>query len=49
MPLDLDYMVASQAIDELEDLLRDQEHGKRGKLSDEIIVFVDSMKKKYEK
>lgn len=49
MGLDVDYVAASQAIEELEDLLSEQEHGEREKIADEIIDFVNKMKKKWKK
>jgi hypothetical protein len=44
MGMDIDYMVAKQAIEELEKLLSNQKHGERGEIADEIINFVETMK-----
>ncbi len=49
MGMDVDYIVAKEAIEELEELLSDQPHGKREKIADEIIDFVENMKKKWAK
>jgi hypothetical protein len=46
MGLDIDYLAAKQAIDELEKILSDTPHGKREKIADEIIEFVDKLKEK---
>lgn len=48
MGMDLDYIAGKQAIDELEKLLGDQEHGNREEIADEIIEFVEAMKVKWE-
>ena len=48
MGMDLDYIAGKQAIDELEKLLVDQEHGNREEIADEIIEFVEAMKVKWE-
>ena len=47
MGMDVDYLAGKRAIDELETLFNDQEHGKRGRLADEIIEFVEKMKMKW--
>jgi hypothetical protein len=47
MGMDIDYIFANQAIEELVKLLRDQEHGERGAIADEIIEFVEKIKIKY--
>jgi len=49
MGLDLDYVFAKSAIDELEKLLSDQPHGDREKIADDIILLVDVLKAKYSK
>jgi hypothetical protein len=49
MGLDVDAIAAKQAIDELEDILSNVPHGKREKIADEIIEFVESMAKKWKK
>ena len=49
MGLDIDYIAADQAIEELEELLSDEPHGEREKIADEIIEFVEKMKKKWKK
>lgn len=47
MPLDVDYIFAMQAIKELEEILRNVEHGEREQIADEIGGFVDNIKNKY--
>ncbi len=47
MGMDVDYIAAKQAIEELEKLLLDQGHGEREKIADEIIEFVEKIKLKY--
>ncbi len=49
MGIDVDYIAAKQAIDSLEKLLTDQEHGEREEIADEIIDFVEKMEIKYKK
>lgn len=45
--MDLDYIAGKQAIEELEKLFSDQEHGEREQIADDIIEFVEKMKVKY--
>lgn len=45
--MDVDYVFAKNAIDELEKLLSDQKHGEREKIADEIIDFAEKMKRKW--
>ena len=45
--MDVDYIAGKQAIDELEKLLSDQEHGERKQIADDIIEFVEKMKVKH--
>jgi hypothetical protein len=47
MPMDIDYIAAKHAIDELSRLLNEQEHGEREEIADEIINFVEKMKEKW--
>lgn len=47
MGLDVDYIAGSQAIEKLEELLSDVEHGEREEIADDIIEFVDKISKKY--
>ena len=47
MGMDLDYIAGKQAIEELEKLFSDQEHGEREEIADDIIEFVEKMKVKY--
>jgi hypothetical protein len=47
MGMDLDYIAAKQSIDQLENLLSSQEHGKREEIADEIIEFVEAMELKW--
>lgn len=49
MGLDVDFVAAKQAIDELEKLVFDQPHGEREQIADDIIDFVEQMEKKYKK
>ena len=48
MGMDIDYIAASQAIEELDKLLINQEHGEREAIANEIIDFVEKMKVKYQ-
>lgn len=47
MGMDVDYIAGKQAIEELEKLFSDQQHGEREEIADEIIDFVEKMKIKY--
>lgn len=47
MGMDIDYIAGKQAIEELDELLSQQEHGEREAIADEIIYFVEKMKAKY--
>lgn len=47
MGMDVDYIAGKQAIEELEKILGDKEHGKREEIADDIIEFVKKMKVKY--
>lgn len=47
MGMDIDYIAAIQAIDELTNLLQQQPHEEREQIADEIIEFVDMMKEKW--
>lgn len=47
MPMDIDYIAAKDAIDELSKLLFNMPHGEREEIADEIIEFVEKMKKKW--
>jgi hypothetical protein len=47
MGLDVDYIAGKQAIEELEKLFSDQQHGERKEIADEIIEFVEKMKVKW--
>jgi len=47
MGMDVDYIAGKQAIEELEKLFSDQEHGEREEIADEIVDFVGKMKLKY--
>lgn len=48
MGMDVDYIAGKQAIEELEELFSNQEHGEREKIADDIIEFVKNMKVKYD-
>jgi len=43
MGIDLDWMAANEAIEKLQEMLDNAEHGKRAKIADEIIVAVDKI------
>ena len=45
--MDVDYIAGKQAIEKLEKLLSDKEHGKREEIADDIIEFVKNMEVKY--
>jgi hypothetical protein len=47
MGLDIDYVFAKQAIEELEQLVSSIHHGEREEIADDIIAFVDEMTEKY--
>jgi hypothetical protein len=47
MGLDVDYVFAKNAIDELEKLLSDQPYGKRKAIAGDIILLVNELKAKY--
>lgn len=47
MPMDVDYIFAMEAIDELKTLVENQEHGECEEIADEIITFVEEMKKRW--
>ena len=47
MGLDVDYIAAKQAIDELEELLTNEPHGEREEIADEIIKLVERFKRRW--
>ncbi len=47
MPLDIDFIAADQAIDELRKILSSQPHMERGEIADDIEEFVILMNNKY--
>lgn len=47
MPLDVDYVVAMNALGELEHILGRIPHGKRESIADDYIAFVELIKDKY--
>ncbi len=47
MGMDVDYIAANRAIEDLIRLLAKQSHGEREKIADDIIEFVEKMEKKY--
>ena len=49
MGMDIDYIAGKQAIEKLDDFFGDLQHGKRGKVADDIIKMVDEIIKKYKK
>ena len=46
--MDVDYVVAKQAVDQLNDLLSSLPHGERSDICDDYEEFLEKMKKKYE-
>jgi hypothetical protein len=49
MGLDVDYIAAKDAIEELEKFLSNQPHGEREAIADDIILLVAKLKAKYDK
>jgi uncharacterized membrane protein len=49
MGMDVDYVVAKQAVDQLNDLLGSLPHGERSDICDDYEEFLEKMKKKYKK
>lgn len=47
MGMDLDYLVAKQAIEELEEIVSDTPHGQRESIAKDISKFVEEMKIKH--
>ena len=47
--MDLDYIAAKQALEQMEKLLMDQPHGEREKIADDIELFAEELEKKYKK
>ncbi len=47
MGMDLDYIAGKQAIDELEKVFCNIQHGEREEIADDIIEFVEKIKLKY--
>ena len=47
MGMDIDYIAANRAIEDLIRLLAKQSHGEREKIADDIIEFVEKMETKY--
>jgi len=47
MPLDVDYLAANDALEELEKILSDTPHGEREDIADDIIELVEIIKQKY--
>lgn len=47
MPLDVDYIAAKQAIEQLQELLSSMPHMKREQIADDIIELVDNLYLKY--
>ena len=45
--MDIDYIAAKRAIEDLEKLLGDKKHGEREQIADDIIEFVKKMKVKH--
>lgn len=47
MPMDIDYVAATQALDNIKTILDKQPHMEREKIADEIIEFQLKLEKKY--
>jgi hypothetical protein len=47
MGLDVDYIAAKQAIDKLEEIISNIQHGEREQIADDVILFVEKMEVKY--
>lgn len=47
MGLDVDYIAAKEAINELESIVNDMGHNEREDIADDIIKFVEDIKLKY--
>lgn len=47
MPLDVDYIVATTVLKELDEILNSVPHGERQKIADDYIEFLDQMREKY--
>ena len=45
--MDVDYIFADQALDEIHDVLSELPHGERKEIADEIIKFAEKIKSKY--
>jgi hypothetical protein len=44
MGLDVDYIAAKNAMDELKNIVSDMQHGEREEIADDIIEFVEKIK-----
>ena len=49
MGMDVDYLVAKDAVELIDKLLSDWEHGERQEIADEIIEFSEKLEKKFGK
>jgi hypothetical protein len=49
MGMDVDYLVAKDAIEKIEKILLDVEHGERKSIANEIIKFSEKLEKKFAK
>ena len=47
MGLDVDYIAAKNAMDELKSIVSHTRHGEREEIADDIIEFVEKIKLKY--
>lgn len=47
MGLDVDYIAAKDALDEIKKILSSIDHGEREEIADEIIAFAEQLKTKY--
>lgn len=47
MGLDVDYIAAKNAMDELKNIVSGMQHGEREEIADDIIEFVEKIKLKY--
>lgn len=49
MPMDVDYVTAKAALEELDEILSSIPHGKRKMIADDYLDFLDAMIMKYRK
>ena len=47
MAMDIDYVVAKEALEKLDEILSSMPHGEREMIADDYLEFLDKIKKKY--